>query len=422
MKKNHMIVWLIMVIFFVVSFLTNIIGPLLPEAKIDFHLSLAQAGLLPFAFFIAYAVSIPAGYLIEKTNEKTVMITACVICSFGSLLFGFFPTYPVFITSLFIMGAGVAFLQTAMWPLLRTAGGEENYSFYSVLSQIFFGTASFISPLVYSYIVINLPLHPKSNIFLLTLSELVSKYMAWASMYWIFGVVSILLIILIAVIKFPKVELKEDEKVEGFKTVLYLLKNKTVLIFFFGIFAYVGTEQGLSDWISKFLSTYHGYAPNTVGAQTIAVFWALQGIGSILGILLLKLYDVKKVLTVFLILQLIALSFALFGTAEVSVVSFTICGFLTSLMYGSVFSLGLNSLSKHHGSFSGIMCTGIIGGAVVPFLIGALGDITSLRIGMLLIYLTILFMLYIAITAKPLVNNKTVRLRDLFKKEKKGIA
>ena len=413
-----MIVWLIMVIFFVVSFLTNIIGPLLPEAKIDFQLTLAQAGFLPFAFFIAYAVSIPAGYLIEKTSEKTVMIIACIICCCGSLLFGMFPSYPMFISSLFIMGAGVAFLQTAMWPLLRTAGGEENYSFNSVLTQIFFGAASFISPLVYSYIVVNLPIRPDSNIFLSTLSKLVSKNMAWASMYWIFGVVSILLIILIAVIKFPKVELKEDEKVEGFKTVLYLLKNKTVLIYFFGIFAYVGTEQGLSDWISKFLNTYHGYDPNTVGAQTIAVFWALQGIGSILGIFLLKLYDVKKVLAVFLILQLISLSFALFGAAEVSLVSFTICGFLTSLMYGSVFSLGLNSLSEHHGSFSGIMCTGIIGGAVMPFLIGLLGDATSLRTGMFLIYLTILFMLYIAFTAKPLINNKTVKFRDLFKKEK----
>ncbi|MCP4181369.1 MAG: sugar MFS transporter [bacterium] len=422
MKRNYMIVWLIMVIFFVISFLTNIIGPLLPQAKVDFHLTLAQAGVLPFAFFIAYAVSIPAGYLIEKTSEKTVMIIACVICAFGSLLFGFMPTYPVFITSLFIMGAGVAFLQTAMWPLLRTAGGEENYSFNSVLTQIFFGAASFISPLVYSYIVVNLPIRPDSNAFLLTLSKLVSKDMSWASMYWIFGVVSILLVILIAVIKFPKVELKEDEKVEGFKTVLHLLGNKTVIIFFFGIFAYVGTEQGLSDWLSKFLSTYHGFDPNTIGAQTIAVFWALQSVGSILGILLLKLYDVKKVLAVFLILQLISLSFALFGPAYVSLVSFTICGFLTSLMYGSVFSLGLNSLDKHHGSFSGIMCTGIIGGAVMPFLIGLLGDVTSLRTGMFLIYLTILFMLYIAITAKPLVNNKTVKLRDLFKKEKKETA
>jgi fucose permease len=416
MKRNYVIVWMIMFGFFVVSFVTNILGPIMPAATKDLHLTLAQAGILPFAFFIAYAISIPAGYMLEKFGSKFLIILAFAIGSGGSLVFAFHPNYLTYLATLFIVGVCVAMLQVAFWPLLRTSGGEENYSFNSVLTQIFFGAASFISPLVYSYFVLNLPKNANSNFLLSTLSKVVPANLSWVSIYWLNAIVTLCMIIIIAFIKFPKVELKEDEKLEGFHTILKLLENKIVIIYFFGIFAYVGMEQGMSVWLSKFLQDYHGFDANTVGAHAVAYFWALQAIGSLLGIILLKLYDVKNILKVFLILQLIALSCALFGPAKVSLISFPICGFLTSVMYGSVFSLGMNSLKSHHGSVSGIFCTGIIGGAIVPLLVGAIGDFTSLRFGMCFVYLTILFMLYISLTAKPIVNNKTVKLSELFKR------
>ena len=416
MKRNYVIVWMIMFGFFVVSFVTNILGPIMPAATKDLHLTLAQAGILPFAFFIAYAISIPAGYMLERFGSKFLIILAFAIGSGGSLIFAFHPSYVTYLATLFIVGMCVAMLQVAFWPLLRTSGGEENYSFNSVLTQIFFGAASFISPWVYSYLVLNLPKNPNANLLLSVLAKLVPSNLSWVSIYWLNAVVTMGMIILIAFIKFPKVKLKEDEKLEGFATVLKLLESKIVIIYFFGIFAYVGMEQGISVWISKFLQDYHGYNANTVGAHTVAYFWALQAVGSLLGIILLKLYDVKKILKCFLILQLIAFSCALFGPAKMSLVSFPICGFLTSVMYGSIFSLGMNSLKSHHGSVSGIFCTGIIGGAVVPLLVGTIGNFTSLRIGMCFVYLTILFMLYIALTAKPLVNNKTISLTKLFKK------
>ena len=402
--------------FFVISFVTNILGPIMPQATKDLHLTLAQAGILPFAFFIAYLVSIPAGYMLERFGSKFIIILAFAIGTCGSLIFSIHPNYFSYLATLFIVGACVAMLQVAFWPLLRTSGGEENYSFYSVLTQIFFGAASFISPLVYSYLVTNLPQNANANIFLLTMSKLVPASLSWVSIYWLNAVVMIGMIILIGFIKFPEVDLKEEERLEGFNTILKLFENKIVILYFFGIFAYVGMEQGISVWMSKFLQDYHGFDANTVGAQAVALFWAMQCVGSLLGIVLLKLYDVKKILSVFLIMQIIALCVALFGSSHVSLVSFPICGFLTSVMYGSVFSLGMNSLKTHHGSVSGIFCTGIIGGAVVPLLVGTLGNITNLRLGMCLVFITILYMLYLAITAKPLVNNKTIKLSEVFKK------
>lgn len=76
----------------------------------------------------------------------------------------------------------------------------------------------------------------------------------------------------------------------------------------------------------------------------------------------------------------------------------------------------MNSLKSHHGTVSGIFCTGIIGGAIVPLVVGNIGDILGLRIGMCFVYLTIIYILYVAITAKPLIDNKTIKLTELFKK------
>src|SRR5205814_4619246 len=157
MKRNYSIVALIMLTFFVISFVTNVIGPLVPDIISGFNLSLTLVALLPFAFFIAYGVmSIPSGMLIEKYNEKKMMVVAFIVSSIVSLLLALLPNYLTAVLSLFIIGCGFAMLQVIINPLLRTAGGEEHYAFNSVLAQLIFGGASFLSSLVYSFMVLNL--------------------------------------------------------------------------------------------------------------------------------------------------------------------------------------------------------------------------------------------------------------------------
>ena len=158
MKKNPILIALILVIFFVISFLTNIIGPLVPDIIKSFELSLKMASFIPFSFFVAYGVmSIPSGFLIEAFGEKKVMIIAFLISSIGAFLFSSTGSYSFYLVSLFLIGTGMAMLQVAINPLLRTIGGEKEFAFNSVLGQLFFGLASFISPLIYSF-VINLSL------------------------------------------------------------------------------------------------------------------------------------------------------------------------------------------------------------------------------------------------------------------------
>jgi fucose permease len=415
MKRNYYIVGLIFLIFFVISFLTNILGPLIPDIIDSFNLSLTMAGFLPFAFFIAYGVmSIPAGMLVERYREKRILLLAFILASVAALFFGLVSNFPVYLISLFSIGLGMAMLQVAINPLLRVAGGEAHFAFNSVLAQLIFGLASFLSPQVYTYLVKNVPDEARGGFVVASLRKVVPEGLPWISLYWVFALITVLMVIVILASKFPKVELKEDERVGAWSTTFSLFKNKIVILYFFGIFAYVGSEQGVANWISKFLSVYHGYDPQTVGADTVSYFWGLLTAGCLLGLLLLKLFDSRKVLIGFTAAAVVSLTAALIGPGKTALYAFPLVGFFASVMWSIIFSLALNSVEKHHGSFSGILCTGIIGGALVPLIIGWLGDMFGLRIGMLFLYITFGYILSIGIWAKPLITNATI----LRKKEK----
>jgi fucose permease len=413
MKRNIFIVALIFLIFFVISFLTNILGPLVPDIINSFSLSLTLAGFLPFSFFVAYGVmSIPAGMLVERYREKRVMLAAFFMALVGALLFGSVPRFSVALTSLFLVGIGMAMLQVAINPLLRVAGGEEHFAFNSVFAQLVFGLASFLSPKVFSYLVINLPESSgRSNTLLDILRKVVPDKLPWVSLYWVFSLVTLAMVVIIAAVRLPKVELKEEERAGAWTVYKELFRKKIVILYFLGIFAYVGTEQGVANWISKFLATYHGVDPQTKGASTVSLFWGLMTAGCLLGLVLLKLFDSRRVLVGFSAAAVVTLSCALFGPGPVAIIAFPLMGFCASVMWSIIFSLALNSLDKHHGSFSGILVTGIIGGALVPLAIGWLGDRLGLRFGMMFLYLTLAYILSIGFWARPLITNATISLR-----------
>jgi len=410
MKQNAVMVILVLLTFFVISFLTNILGAINPNAKEDFNLSLALVGFLPFSIFLAYGVmSIPAGILIEKYSEKPVMIGAFILAFLAALLFAVFPRFEVFLISLFTIGLGFAMLQVIINPLLRISGGESNFAFYSAMAQLVFGLASFLSPQLYSYIMQNV--HSDNSAGLAKILEnLVPLNLKWVSLYWVFSVVTLAMILFIWMLKFPKVELTDEERIEVGSTLREMLGNKTVILFFFGLFAYVGTEQGISYWISEFLRSYHGVDPATQGANVISLFWGLMTVGCLLGLFLLKIFDSKKVLFVFTVATIIVLLSALLGGKDLAIVAFPICGFTISVMYPIIFSLGLNSVPKHHGTFAGIMCTGIVGGAIVPWVIGNIAEFTGLRIAMFFVFVTLGYIFSISIWAKPIISNATVRI------------
>lgn len=415
MKRNSFIVFLILIIFFVISFLSNILGPIIPDIVDSFELSLGLAGFMPFAFFVSYGVmSIPSGLLVEKYREKKVLLWAFMLAFVGALLFALLPGFGVALLSLFLIGIGMAMLQVVINPLLRVAGGEENFAFNSVLAQLFFGAASFLSPLLYSYLVLNV--HSGSSSPLIQLFDsLVPENLKWVSLYWVFALIALAMVVVIQLVRFPSVELKADEKMETGVAFRELLANRKVLLFFLGIFAYVGTEQGIANWTSKFLQTYHGVDPATTGASVLSNFWGLLTIGCLLGLVLLKFFDSRRVLLVFTIGAIASLLAALFGSLDVALIAFPLTGFFASVMWSIIVSLALNSVPNHHGTFSGILCSGIAGGAVVPLIVGGLAEWLGLRLAMLFMLVTLGYIFSIGLWARPLVTNATIRVGDLFK-------
>ena len=395
--------------FFVISLITNILGALNPDVITSFQLSLTLSAFLPFSFFIAYGVmSIPSGILVEKYKEKKIMVAAFSVAFAGALLFSLFPHYLVFLLSLFFMGTGMAMLQVAINPLLRVSGGEEHFAFNSVMAQLVFGGASFLAPMLLTYLVSNLN-EPHAQNFVKTIfSGLIPDHRPWVSLYIFFTVVCALMMPLILFSKFPSVERKEDEKSGSWATHRSLFKSKIVILYFVGIFAYVGTEQGVSYWISKFLYTYYQYDPLTVGAPIVGWFWGMMSIGCLLGLGLLKLFDSRKILVGAVVAAACCLATALFGPGNLALYAFPMVGFSLSVMWSIIFSLALNSVERHHGSFAGILCTAIIGGAVIQLFIGWLGDLYGLRAGMSFIFITLAYILGIGVWAHPIITNATI--------------
>ena len=394
--------------FFVISFLTNIIGPLVPDIISAFNLSLSMAAFLPFSFFLAYGVmSIPSGFLVEYIGEKKVMILAFLISSIGALAFSINPSYSLYVLSLFLIGSGMAMLQVSINPLLRNIGGEKEFAFNSVLGQLFFGLASFISPLIYSYLIISLSVgNETSNNIILFFKKITFPNLRWVSLYWIFSLVSFLMCVTLIFTNFPEKKKPNRENKEKLNNYIVLIKNPIVILYFFGIFSYVGLEQGVANWISKFLEIYHSLDPQNMGAKIISYFWGLMTLGTFSGLFLLKKIDSRKILIFFTSASIISLLISLFGPLKVSLFSFPLIGFFMSTMWSIIISLALNSLSKNHGAFSGILVSGIIGGAVFPLIIGILADFAGLKVGMTLLLIPLLFILSIGFWSRPLVNNK----------------
>lgn len=409
-KRFYSIIILVMLVFFVISFITNILNSIIVDVKQSFELSLTLTGLLPFSFFIAYGVmSIPAGFLSEEYGNKTLLVAAFFVMTLASFMFAINPSYITFTITLFSLGSCMAVLQVVINPMLRVAGGEEHFAFNSVLAQLVFGLASFASPYLYKYLVSDVSSNEQSVASLLR--EFVPENLPWVSLYFVFSFIALIMLIVVFFIKYPKVEKNEDEKAGDKSSYLSLLKNKWTLLYFIGIFCYVGTEQGIGSWISQFLMEYHQVDPQTVGADTVSYFWAMLTVGCLLGLLLLKVMDSRKLLIFATLITIVTIFVAVTGSLEIALIAFPLIGFFISVMWSIIFSLALNSVKNNHGSLSGILCTGIAGGAIVPFLVGWLGELISLRVALFFLVIPLLFILSIGFWANPLVKNKTISLK-----------
>lgn len=417
MKNNNLIVLFILCLWFVISFVTNILGPLMPLIVDGFEINYTMAGFLPFSFFLAYGlISIPAGALTEIIGPKKTMLLAFGVNFLGAAIFSFFPVYGAALIALFLIGMGMAMLQVIINPLMRTAGGESNFAFFSVMGQLVFGLASFVSPFVFSALMSEIAKGDASGIAQIVTS-LTPAGLNWVAFYWMFSVIFLIVLLIISQMNIPRLSVADDELSSPVDVYVKLLKQPKVILFFLGIAAYVGTEQCLANWMSEYLSSYHGVDPESTGAKTVGSFWGLMSLGCVLGLALLKVLDSKVVLRLFTLIAMGTLLAAIYGGKEIALIAFPATGFFISVMFSVIFSLALNSSEDHHGAFSGILCSGIFGGALLPLIVGIAGDLYGLKVALVLLYIPLGFILSISFWAKPLINNETISLSKLFSRD-----
>lgn len=201
----------------------------------------------------------------------------------------------------------------------------------------------------------------------------------------------------------------QDERVGSWHKHKALFADATVRKFFFAIVAYVALEQGVANAISVFLEHYHGLDSVAVGASVVSDFWLYMTLGCVLGLLLLKLVDSQKLLILFSLGATTAFLLAVWGGSQLAVLCFPLVGFFISIMWSVIFSLALNSRAEDHGAFAGILCTGIIGGALISPLIGLVAEwFVSLRLGLMVLLLPLGYIAWVGLSATPLVRNRTL--------------
>ena len=350
-------------------------------------------------------MSIPAGFLAERYSDKMLLKVSFVVIFLGCLFFVIDQSYGAFVVTLFVLGSAMAILQVIINPMLRVAGGEEHFAFNSVVAQLVFGLASFLSPMLYVFFV-----NPKSDVWGISqwMGQWVSVDKSWVSLYIVFGLMSMVLLVVSHYVTYLVKAAQPKESSTSWAMYQEVFKDRKALLYFTGIFCYVGFEQGVGNWLSPFLLEYHGFNPETIGAQTVSYFWAMLTAGCILGLLLLKLMDSKRVLIYASLATFLGLLIALFGPSHWAVYAFSALGFTISVMWSIIFALGLNSVPKHHGAMAGLLCTGIAGGAIIPLIIGLVGDVIGLKWALFGLMIPLAYILSIGFWSKPLIQNKTI--------------
>jgi fucose permease len=210
-----------------------------------------------------------------------------------------------------------------------------------------------------------------------------------------FLVVFILTTGLIILVRFPPVHLDKSERIGNLHSFKNLLGDKQLYFYFFALFSYAACEQGISNWITQFLDTYHSVDSQTTGSLVLSGYWMLLSLGCLIGLVLLKYIDSLKILLVFTIAAMTCFFLSIFGGREMALWCFPLTGFFHSIMWPLILSLAMNAINRHHGSLSGLLFAASSGGAFGAFMVGQLGDVFGLRYGLL--FLTICYLVVLSV-------------------------
>ena len=415
---------LLTTLFFLWGFITVLVDSLIPRLRELFTLTYAQAVLVQFAFFGAYfLLSIPASYILSKIGYKKGIILGLLTMATGCLLFypaASYRVFGIFMLAYFILAGGMTILQVAANPFVAVLGSEDGASSRLNLSQAFNSLGTAIAPAVGALFILSDTIKTEDEIAALTESAKETYLASEASAVQMPFLGLALFIGLIAVIfLFAKLPKMISETSTGCYTEAF--QNKNLMLGVLGIFFYVGAEVSIGSFLVNYFldmnmvplireSSILMNMAETVatvffksldGADDIALlgifvifYWSGAMIGRFVGSYLTRIMKPGKVLGVFATMAILLIILSITTTGLISMWSILAVGLFNSIMFPTIFTLSIDGIGELKPKGSGLLCTAIAGGAIIPFICGSLIDLLGFKIAFLLITLCYTYILW----------------------------
>lgn len=409
-KKNTYLIPILIIgaLFFVFGFVTWVNGTLIPYLQLALELTTDQAIWVTFAFYISYALmAFPSSWLLKKTGLKNGMMIGLLIMALGSLVF--IPaanarTYSLFLTGLFIIGTGLAVLQTASNPYVTILGPIESAAKRMSIMGICNKGAGALAPLIIGAFLLKDIDGFEEQLIGITAAEKTVLLNELASrVIWPYIIMAIVLIILALAVRFsslPDISSEEETNPERTKEMTTDRKNwwnyPYLLIGFFALFLYVGVEVIAGDIIQAY-GTELGIKLSVAKHFTTYTMIGML-VGYLLGIVLIPKYlKQEKALIISAVLGILFSLGIVFTTGYTSVMFLALLGFANAAVWPAIWPLALDGLGKHIEAGSALLVIAIGGGAVVPQLWGQLSKFTGQQNAFWILVPCYLFILFFAV-------------------------
>jgi len=367
-------------LFFLFGFLTCMNDILVPHLKKHFTLNYTEAMLVQFSFFMAYfVVSIPSSRFCERFSYQTGMWVGLLVSGVGTLGFygsAHFASFGLFLMALFVLAAGITLIQVAANPYVTLLGAPGGASQRLVLVQALNSLGTTIAPILGSRLIL------ESD----SLQSIEAPYvvMAIALVAVAFYVLSI---------KLPVFRSTKEDDVSWSE----LFRNTKLMLGCLGIFAYVGAEVAIGSILVNWLSQGEvlGISEAEAG-RYVSFYWGGAMVGRFAGGALMSAIRPTTALRFVTGGAFVLVVATLFGNPFVSTWAIIAVGFCNSIMFPTIFSQSIAGLKRGTEKASGLLCTSIVGGALIPLLMGRVADLSSLRMGFIVPAICYVYLFYLA--------------------------
>ena len=335
------------------------------------HVDKARSTLLQMAYFGAYfLIALPAGIFMNKFGYKKGIITGLLLYATGAFLF--YPAaqnfnFNFFLLAMFILASGLAFLETAANPYVTVLGDPKTSEFRLNLAQSFNGVGSFIGPVI------------AANVFFAGSVNVASQLDSVKMVYLIIGLV----VLTVAVIfwRTPLPEIKEDKMVKDVQQIKKpLFKHAHFTRAIFAQFFYVAAQVGIAALFLNYCTENNKTITNADAAYLLSVSLLLFTIGRFVGTALMKKFAPNRLLFLFALINILLCIVVILNQSWLSVYSLMTIFFFESIMFPTIFALGVKDLGHHTKKASSFVIMSIVGGAIMPYIMGIIAESYSTAI------------------------------------------